>query len=91
MYIYWIIGGEFDFDVNYQCGYVWGYEEQQVFLNVVIFGFFIGLVVLVKVFDWCLCEFFYIEVVDGKQCFIILKKFIINEILIILVDGLFYW
>ncbi|EJG4310632.1 DUF262 domain-containing protein, partial [Salmonella enterica] len=28
MYIRWIIGGELDFDANYQRGYVWGHEEQ---------------------------------------------------------------
>ncbi|EIX7366591.1 DUF262 domain-containing protein [Salmonella enterica subsp. enterica serovar Infantis] len=91
MYIHWIIGGELDFDANYQRGYVWGHEEQQAFLNAVISGFPIGSVALAKAPDWCSRELPYIEVVDGKQRLTTLKKFITNEIPIILADGPLYW
>ncbi|EHE1501959.1 DUF262 domain-containing protein, partial [Salmonella enterica] len=91
MYIRWIIGGELDFDANYQREYVWGHEEQQSFLNVVISGFPIGSVALAKAPDWYSRELPYIEVVDGKQRLTTLKKFITNEIPIILADGSLYW
>ncbi|ECJ2405139.1 DUF262 domain-containing protein [Salmonella enterica subsp. diarizonae] len=91
MYIHWIIGGELDFDANYQRGYVWGHEEQQTFLNAVISGFPIGSVALAKAPDWCSREPPYIEVVDGKQRLTTLKKLITNEIPIILADGPLYW
>ncbi|EGV4406626.1 DUF262 domain-containing protein, partial [Salmonella enterica] len=78
-------------DANYQREYVWGHEEQQSFLNVVISGFPIGSVALAKAPDWYSRELPYIEVVDGKQRLTTLKKFITNEIPIILADGSLYW
>lgn len=91
MYLRWIAGGELDFDADYQRGYVWGSEEQQNFLNVVISGFPIGMVALAKAPDWCERPLPYIEVVDGKQRLTTLKKFITNEIPITLNDGPIYW
>lgn len=46
---------------------------------------------LAKAPDWCSRELPYIEVVDGKQRLTTLKKFITNEIPIILADGPLYW
>ncbi|HBU8850481.1 DUF262 domain-containing protein [Citrobacter sedlakii] len=91
MYLRWITGGELDFDAEYQRGYVWGHEEQQDFLKVVVSGFPVGTVALAKAPDWCTREPPYIEVVDGKQRLTTLKKLITNEIPIILPEGPLYW
>lgn len=91
MYLRWIAGGELDFGADYQREYVWGHEEQQAFLSVLISGFPIGTVALAKAPDWCTRELPYIEVVDGKQRLTTLKKLLTNEIPIILPDGPLYW
>ncbi|WP_313471266.1 DUF262 domain-containing protein [Atlantibacter hermannii] len=91
MYLRWIVGGELDFEADYQRGYVWGAAEQQAFLRVVISGFPIGTVALAKAPDWCTREPPYIEVVDGKQRLTTLKKLIANEIPVILPGGPIYW
>ena len=91
MYLRWLTEGELDFDADYQRSYVWGKQEQQVFLNVLVSGFPIGTVALAKAPDWYTRNPPYIEVVDGKQRLTTLKMLITNEIPIILPDGPLYW
>jgi len=91
MYLRWITGGELNFEADYQREYIWGNQEQQTFLNVLVSGFPIGTVALAKAPDWCTREPPYIEVVDGKQRLTTLKKLITNEIPIMLPDGPLYW
>jgi Uncharacterized conserved protein len=91
MYIDWIRRGALNFGAEYQREYVWGHDEQQTFLRVLISGFPIGSVALAKAPDWGDCDGPYIEVVDGKQRLTTLKMFINNEIPIV-IDGLeIYW
>lgn len=91
MYIHWIRQGALNFAAEYQRDYVWGVQEQQTFLQVLISGFPVGSVALAKAHDWDICEGPYIEVVDGKQRLTTLAKFICNEIPIILNDKEVYW
>lgn len=91
MYIDWIRRGALNFDADYQREYVWGEEEQQTFLRVLISGFPLGNVALAKAPDWDVIDGPYIEVVDGKQRLTTLKKFVNNEIPIVLNGQDVYW
>lgn len=91
MYIQWIKSGALNFGAEYQRDYVWGHQEQQTFLLVLISGFPIGSVALAKAPDWDICDGPYIEVVDGKQRLTTLKLFINNEIPIVIGGEEIYW
>jgi hypothetical protein len=91
MYIDWIRRGVLNFGAEYQREYVWGEEEQQTFLRVLISGFPIGSVALAKAPDWDASDGPYIEVVDGKQRLTTLKMFINNEIPIVIGDEEIFW
>ncbi|EIJ9084880.1 DUF262 domain-containing protein [Citrobacter freundii] len=91
MYIDWIRRGALNFGAEYQREYVWGEEEQQTFLRVLISGFPIGSVALAKAPDWDVSDGPYIEVVDGKQRLTTLKMFINNEIPIVIGDEEIFW
>ncbi|CAM6506191.1 TPA: DUF262 domain-containing protein [Klebsiella quasipneumoniae subsp. similipneumoniae] len=91
MYIQWIKSGALDFGAEYQRDYVWGHQEQQTFLRVLISGFPIGSVALAKAPNWDICDGPYIEVVDGKQRLTTLKLFINNEIPIVIGEEEIYW
>lgn len=91
MYIQWIKSGALNFGAEYQRDYVWGHQEQQTFLRVLISGFPIGSVALAKAPDWDICDGPYIEVVDGKQRLTTLKLFINNEIPIVIGGEEIYW
>lgn len=91
MYIQWIKSGALNFGAEYQRDYVWGHQEQQTFLRVLISGFPIGSVALAKAPDWDACDGPYIEVVDGKQRLTTLKLFINNEIPIVIGGEEIYW
>lgn len=91
MYIDWIRRDALNFGAEYQREYVWGHDEQQTFLRVLISGFPIGSVALAKASDWDSCDGPYIEVVDGKQRLTTLKMFINNEIPIVIGDEEIYW
>ncbi len=52
MYIQWIKSGALNFGAEYQRDYVWGHQEQQNFLRVLISGFPVGSVALAKAPDW---------------------------------------
>ncbi|MCF6686851.1 DUF262 domain-containing protein [Raoultella ornithinolytica] len=91
MYIQWIKSGALNFGAEYQRDYVWGHQEQQTFLRVLISGFPIGSVALAKAPDWDTCDGPYIEVVDGKQRLTTLKLFINNEIPIVICGDEIYW
>lgn len=91
MYIQWIKSGALNFGAEYQRDYVWGHQEQQTFLRVLISGFPIGSVALAKAPDWDICGGPYIEVVDGKQRLTTLKLFINNEIPIVIGGEEIYW
>ncbi len=91
MYIQWIKSGALNFGAEYQRDYVWGHQEQQTFLRVLISGFPIGSVALAKASDWDTCDGPYIEVVDGKQRLTTLKLFINNGIPIVIGGEEIYW
>lgn len=91
MYIQWIKSGSLNFGAEYQRDYVWGHQEQQNFLRVLISGFPVGSVALAKAPDWDICDGPYIEVVDGKQRLTTLKLFINNEIPIVIGGEEIYW
>ncbi|EQC3953031.1 DUF262 domain-containing protein [Klebsiella pneumoniae] len=91
MYIRWIKSGALNFGAEYQRDHVWGHQEQQTFLLVLISGFPIGSVALAKAPDWDICDGPYIEVVDGKQRLTTLKLFINNEIPIVIGGEEIYW
>lgn len=91
MYINWIRHDALNFGAEYQREYVWGHQEQQTFLRVLISGFPIGSVALAKAPDWDSCAGPYIEVVDGKQRLTTLKMFINNEIPIFIGEEEIYW
>nr|UVN09975.1 MAG: protein of unknown function DUF262 [Bacteriophage sp.] len=91
MYIQWIKCGALNFGAEYQRDYVWGHQEQQTFLRVLISGFPIGSVALAKAPNWDICDGPYIEVVDGKQRLTTLKLFINNEIPIVIGEEEIYW
>lgn len=91
MYIQWIKSGALNFGAEYQRDYVWGHQEQQTFLRVLISGFPIGSVALAKAPDWDIYDGPYIEVVDGKQRLTTLKLFINNEIPIVFGEEEIYW
>lgn len=91
MYIQWIKSGALNFGAEYQRDYVWGHQEQQTFLRVLISGFPIGSVALAKTPNWDICDGPYIEVVDGKQRLTTLKLFINNEIPIVIGEEEIYW
>lgn len=91
MYIQWIKSGALNFGAEYQRDYVWGHQEQQNFLRVLISGFPVGSVALAKAPDWGVSESPYIEVVDGKQRLTTLKMFIKNEIPIIIDGKEIFW
>lgn len=91
MYINWLRRGALNFGAEYQRDYVWGHDEQQAFLSVLISGFPIGSVALAKSPNWADCDGAYIEVVDGKQRLTTLQLFITDEIPIILNGENIYW
>lgn len=91
MYIQWIKSDALNFGAEYQRDYVWGHQEQQTFLRVLISGFPVGSVALAKAPDWDICDGPYIEVVDGKQRLTTLKLFINNEIPIVIGGEEIYW
>lgn len=91
MYIQWIKSGALNFGAEYQRDYVWGHQEQQNFLRVLISGFPVGSVALAKAPDWGVSDGPYIEVVDGKQRLTTLKMFIKNEIPIIIDGKEIFW
>ncbi|WP_370905905.1 DUF262 domain-containing protein [Citrobacter koseri] len=91
MYINWIRQGALNFCAEYQREYVWGIDEQQAFLRILVSGFPIGSVALAKAPDWDVCDGPYIEVVDGKQRLTTLKMFINNEIPMVLSGEEIYW
>lgn len=91
MYIDWIRREALNFGAEYQRDYVWGHDEQQAFLLVLISGFPIGSVALAKAPDWDTSDGPYIEVVDGKQRLTTLKMFINNEIPIVINGEEIYW
>ncbi|MBJ9640742.1 DUF262 domain-containing protein [Citrobacter sp. FDAARGOS_156] len=91
MYIDWIRRGVLNFGSEYQREYIWGEEEQQTFLRVLISGFPIGSVALAKAPDWDTSDGPYIEVVDGKQRLTTLKMFINNKIPIVIGDEEIFW
>lgn len=91
MYIDWLRRGALNFGAEYQRDYVWGHEEQQTFLRVLVSGFPVGSVALAKAPDWAEAEGSYIEVVDGKQRLTTLSLFINDEIPIVLNGEGIYW
>lgn len=91
MYIKWLQDGALDFDADYQRDYVWGYDEQQAFLQGVVSGFPLGYVALARAPDWSSRDGAYIEVVDGKQRLTTLWLFISNKISMELAGGPVIW